>query len=70
MSSWINCDSNYIVVCPFKDLVDSIEADKNNKYDVFKCYSGINESHFKKYVTDNKVHKIAVTYDSLPKLVK
>ena len=27
-----NCDKNYIIVCPFRDLVDSIAADKNNKY--------------------------------------
>ena len=27
-----NCSSNYIIVCPFKDLVDSIAADKNNRY--------------------------------------
>lgn len=66
----INCESNYIVVCPFKDLVDSIAADKNNKYNVFKCYGGIREYQFKKYVKDNSTYKIAVTYDSLPKLVK
>ena len=28
----INCKSKYIVVCPFIDLVESIAADKNNKY--------------------------------------
>ena len=28
----INCKSNYIVVCPFIDLVESIAADKNNRY--------------------------------------
>ena len=32
-----NCDSNYIIVCPFRDLVDSIAADNNNKYEIFKC---------------------------------
>ena len=31
-----NCDKNYIIVCPFKDLVDSIAADTNNKYEDYK----------------------------------
>ena len=65
-----NCDSNYIIVCPFVDLVESIAADKNNKYNVFKCYGGIREYQFKKYIKENTVYKIAVTYDSLPKLVR
>ena len=37
----INCPTNYIVVCPFRDLCDSLEADKNNKYNVFKIYGGV-----------------------------
>lgn len=65
-----NCSSNYIIVCPFIDLVESIAADKNNKYNVFKCYGGIREHQFKKYIKENTVYKIAVTYDSLPKLVR
>ena len=64
-----NCSSNYIIVCPFKDLVDSIAADKNNKYEVFKCYGGIREYQFRKYIKNNTTYKIAVTYDSLPKLI-
>ena len=64
-----NCGSNYIIVCPFKDLVDSIAADKNNRYEVFKCYGGIREYQFKKYIKNNTTYKIAVTYDSLPKLI-
>ena len=64
-----NCGSNYIIVCPFKDLVDSIAADKNNKYEVFKCYGGIREYQFRKYIKNNTTYKIAVTYDSLPKLI-
>lgn len=64
-----NCDCNYIIVCPFRDLVDSIAADKNNKYPVFKCYGGSRELSFNKYLKDNKIRKIAVTYDSLPKLI-
>lgn len=65
-----NCRSNYIIVCPFRDLVDSIVADKNNKYDVFKCYGGVREHQFRKYIKDHKIYKIAVTYDSLEKLLK
>ena len=64
-----NCSSNYIIVCPFKDLVDSIAADKNNRYEVFKCYGGIREYQFRKYIKNNTIYKIAVTYDSLPKLI-
>ena len=65
-----NCRSNYIIVCPFRDLVDSISADKNNKYDVFKCYGGVNEYQFRKYIKEHKIYKIAVTYDSLDKLLR
>lgn len=66
----INCKSNYIVVCPFIDLVESIAADKNNKYEVFRCYGKVTESAFKKYIKEHETYKIAVTYDSLPKLLK
>ena len=65
-----NCRSNYIIVCPFRDLVDSISADKNNKYDVFKCYGGVKEYQFRKYIKEHIIYKIAVTYDSLDKLLK
>lgn len=64
----VNCDYNYIIVCPTRDLVDSIAADKNNKYNVFKCYGGTKKDEFDKYCKDNTVKKIAVTYDSLVKL--
>ena len=64
-----NCSSNYIIVCPFKDLVDSIAADKNNRYEVFKCYGGVREYQFRKYIKNNTTYKIAVTYNSLPKLI-
>ena len=64
-----NCSSNYIIVCPFKDLVDSIAADKNNRYEIFKCYGGVREYQFRKYIKNNTTYKIAVTYDSLPKLI-
>lgn len=59
-----NCRSNYIIVCPFRDLVDSIAADKNNKYEIFKCYSGVREHQFSKYIKEHQIYKIAVTYDS------
>ena len=66
----INCPSNYIVVCPFRDLVDSIAADENNAYRVFKCYGGTKQNEFIKYLEETKgtYKKIAVTYDSLAKL--
>ena len=47
-----NCNSNYIIVCPFRDLVDSIAADKNNRYEVFKCYGGVKEYQFRKYIME------------------
>ena len=65
-----NCDSNYIIVCPFRDLVDSIAADNNNKYEIFKCYGKTREGEFRKYVREHKTYKIAVTYDSLSKLLR
>lgn len=65
-----NCRSNYIIVCPFRDLVDSIAADKNNKYEIFKCYGGTREHQFRKYIKEHMIYKIAVTYDSLDKLLK
>lgn len=64
-----NCDSNYIIVCPFRDLVDSIFNDKNNKYEIFKMYGGSKKMDFNYYMQRNKVYKFAVTYDSLPKLM-
>lgn len=65
-----NCESNYIIVCPFRDLVDSIAADNNNKYEIFKCYGGTREHEFRKYIKEHQIYKIAVTYDSLSKLLK
>lgn len=66
----VNCRFNYIIVCPFRDLVDSIAADKNNKYEVFKCYGGTREAAFKNFLKEHSTYKIAVTYDSLTKLLK
>lgn len=63
-----SCNFNYIIVCPTRDLVDSIEADKNNKYSVFKCYGGTKKDEFDKYCKSNTIKKIAVTYDSFIKL--
>jgi len=45
-----NCSCNYIIVCPFRDLIDSIVADKNNKYEVFKCYGGTKENEYRYYL--------------------
>lgn len=66
----INCkDVNYIVVVPFKDLADSLAADKNCQYSVQKVYGGISYNDVKDYLTSNEVHKFVVVYDSLPKLI-
>ena len=65
----VNCNCNYIIVVPFKDLATSIELDENNKYPVFKLYGGILKSSFKKYLLNNDIKKIVVTYDSLNKLI-
>lgn len=65
-----NCPADYIIVCPYRDLVDSIVADKNNKHEVFKCYGGVQESYFHTYCKKHRTKKIAVTYDSLPKLTR
>lgn len=65
----INCKYNYIVVVPFRDLATSIEVDVNNKYPVFKLYGGVLKNSFTNYMEHNKVKKIAVTYDSLEKLI-
>lgn len=64
----LQTNTNYIIVCPTKDLVDSIVADKNSPYKVFGVYGKVLQKDFKEYVTNNKIHKIAVTYDSLPKV--
>lgn len=65
----INCTGvNYIVVVPFRDLVDSLVADENCQYKVLGMYGGVSYSDVQDYLLDNEVHKIAVTYDSLPKL--
>lgn len=66
----VNCASNYIIVCPFRDLVDSIAADTNNRYEVFKCYGGVREHQFRRYIKEHQIYKVAVTYDSLPKLLR
>ena len=64
-----NCPYHYIIVCPFTDLVDSIGSDKNNKFEVFRCYGTSSALRFEQYLKRNSIYKIAVTYDSLPKLL-
>jgi hypothetical protein len=65
----LQTDNNYIIVCPTKDLVDSIVADKNSPHKVFGVYGKVLQKDFKEYVLTNNIHKIAVTYDSLPKVI-
>lgn len=66
----LNCESNYIIVTPTIDLIHSVLADRNVKYRVFGVYSGVLYMQFKKYLFENSIHKIVVTYDSLPKVKK
>lgn len=65
----INSKSNYIVVVPFIDLTTSITSDTNNKYPVYACHGKSLKMKFNEYVAANNIKKIAVTYDSLPKLI-
>ncbi len=43
-----NCDSNYIIVCPFRDLVDSIAADKNRTIQIIS-YKFLNIKIYENY---------------------
>lgn len=61
---------NYIIVCPFTGLVDSIMDDKNSPYKVFGKYKGTGSvSEFKDYINSTPFIKIAVTYDSFPIII-
>lgn len=64
----LSCKSDYIIVTPTIDLVQSIMADENVPYPVMGVYNGVLKSEFVSYINENSVHKIAVTYDSLPKV--
>ena len=63
-------DINYIIVVPYKDLVDSLVNDKNSPYKVFGIYGGVQYMDFKEYLLNNNIHKIVVTYDSFPKVIE
>lgn len=65
-----NCDSNYIIVCPFRDLVESICADKNSKHPIIPLMGGISKSQFLEAYNKQNVKKIAVTYDSFYKIAE
>lgn len=64
-----NCPENYIIVCPLNGLIDSISNDVNNHYEIFVCNGGVVEKDWKLYNSRNKIHKIAVTWDSFHKLM-
>lgn len=67
------CRSNYIIVCPFVDLVKSIAEDKNLRdIEVFPCFGGVKQTAYESYLKRRagKPLKVAVTYDSLPKLLR
>lgn len=63
-----NDKHNYVIACPFKDLVDSIYLDKNNKYPILRVYGGTKKKDYKEYIENNKIHKIVCTYDSFEKV--
>lgn len=66
----LNAKCNYIIVCPFQDLVNSIMNDKNSPYEVFGKYKGTgNVTSFKEYIKRTEFIKIAVTYDSFPAII-
>jgi len=66
----LKATSNYIIVCPFTDLVDSITNDKNSPYPVFGKYKNLGSvASFKEYIKSSKYIKIAVTYDSFPIII-
>lgn len=65
----LNSTSNYIIVVPFVDLVESIMNDTNSPYETFGVYGGVTQKSFNDYLERSTVNKIAVTYDSLPKLI-
>ena len=65
----LQSSSNYIIIVPFVDLVESIMNDKNSPYETFGIYGGVSQKSFNDYLERSTVNKIAVTYDSLPKLI-
>ena len=66
----MNCDSNYIIIVPFTDLVESIENDSNTQHNVFGVRAGVNKSQFDSYLFRESKKKIAVTWDSFPRLIQ
>lgn len=69
------CRHNYLIVCPFIDLVKSIASDPNlqaHDIEVFQCYGGIKRQKFDDYLERRagRPLKIASTYDSMPKILR
>lgn len=64
-----NTPENYVIVVPFKDLVDSISADKHNKYPIIGVKGGVTQHAFmKQYNSAGEIKKIVVTWNSFYKI--
>lgn len=65
----VNCPTDYIIVCPFNELLTSLNKDKNNSYETFIVNGTSKVSEFKNYIRRNSIYKILTTYDSLEKVI-
>lgn len=65
----VNCATDYIIVCPYNELLISLNNDKNNSYETFIINGNSKVSDFKKYISRNSIYKILTTYDSLEKVI-
>lgn len=65
----INCPSDYIIVCPFNELLLSLNNDKNNTFNTFIINGKTKISEFKEYTSKNSIYKLLTTYDSLEKTI-
>lgn len=69
----LSCSYNYIIVVPTVALVLSITKDEHNTNEVFACYGDEGDkngwdTYHQRMIRENKPLKIAVTYDSFPKI--
>lgn len=65
----LKCNKDYIIVVPNIDLVKSIKGDTNNENTVLGIWGETTKKEITEYLDSVTLHKIAVTYDSLKRLV-
>lgn len=65
----MNCNTNYILVSPSKNLVDSIAGDRKNTKNILGVRAGVFSEDIKEYINNNEIKKIAVTWESMFKVV-